>query len=123
MGAGQFCTNPGIAVVSRPIRPRLLARPMVTALSAVGTQTMLTDGIAAAYVKGRDRIAASPAVRDLLTHECDRRKATPQLFLVQGADWIGNHPLQEEVFGPLGLIVAATEDDQMLEIARAFRGS
>jgi 2,5-dioxopentanoate dehydrogenase len=121
MGAGQFCTNPGIAVV-RADQADALGAAMVAALAAVGTQTMLTEGIAAAYVKGRDRIASSPAVRELLVQMCDRRQATPQLFLVQGADWIGNHPLQEEVFGPLALIIAAKDDDQMLDIARAFDG-
>ncbi|NEY89533.1 aldehyde dehydrogenase (NADP(+)) [Tabrizicola oligotrophica] len=120
-GAGQFCTNPGIAVV-RADQAEALGAAMVTALQAVGSQTMLTEGIAAAYVQGRDRIAASPAVRDLLTQMCDRRQATPQLFMVKGSDWIGNHPLQEEVFGPLGLIIAAESEDQMLEIARAFEG-
>lgn len=121
MGAGQFCTNPGIAIVCAD-QAEALGAAMVAALQAVGTQTMLTEGIAQAYVQGRDRIAASPAVRDLLTQMCDRRQATPQLFMVKGADWIGNHPLQEEVFGPLGLIITADSDDEMLEIAKAFEG-
>jgi 2,5-dioxopentanoate dehydrogenase len=57
-----------------------------------------------------------------LVQMCDTRQATPQLFMVKGADWIGNHPLQEEVFGPLGMIVTAETDDEMLDIARAFDG-
>lgn len=120
-GAGQFCTNPGIAVV-RADQAEALGAAMVEALKAIGTQTMLTEGIAQAYVQGRDRIAAAPAVRQLLTQMCDRRQATPQLFMVKGSDWIQNHVLQEEVFGPLALIIAADSDEEMLTIASAFEG-
>ena len=54
------------------------------ALAAVGPQTMLTDGIAAAYRAGRDRVAASAGVRAVLTTICDLRNATPYLFEVTG---------------------------------------
>ncbi len=121
MGAGQFCTNPGIAVI-RADQAEAFAAAMLTALQAVGSQTMLTTGIAQAFTAGRDRIAATPGARELLVQMCDRRQAIPQLFMVKGTDWIGNHPLQEEVFGPLGMIVTAETDDEMLDIARAFDG-
>ena len=83
---------------------------------------MLTDGIAAAFAKGRDRVASEPGIRAVLTQMCDRRQATPQLFVVQGADWLGNHVLAEEVFGPLGLIVTARDAGEMLAIAASFQG-
>jgi NADP-dependent aldehyde dehydrogenase len=94
----------------------------MAALAATGAQVMLTEGIAAAYVQGRDRIAAAPGVRELLTQVCDRRQATPQLFQVRGTDWLGNHVLGEEVFGPLGLIVTAADAGEMVQIARSFEG-
>lgn len=109
-------------MVVRADQAEALGAAMVAALQAVGTQTMLTEGIASAYLRGRDRIAGAPGVRALLTQMCDRRQATPQLFLVQGSDWIGDHVLQEEVFGPLGLIIVGRDDDEMLAIARAFDG-
>lgn len=121
MGAGQFCTNPGIAIV-RAEQAEALGAAMVTALSAIGTQTMLTEGIAQAYAQGRDRMAAAPKVQELLTQMCDRRQATPQLFMVKGSDWTQNHVLQEEVFGPLALIITAESDEEMISIAKAFEG-
>ena len=66
---------------------------------------MLTDGIAEAYRAGRDRVAASAGRAEVLTSVCDMRNATPYLFEVSGDDWLANHALGEEVFGPLGLIV------------------
>lgn len=121
LGAGQFCTNPGMVVVLRD-QADALADATLAALSAVGAQVMLTEGIASAYCRGRDRIANTPGVQSLLTQVCDRRQATPQLFMVRGADWLADHALAEEVFGPLGLIVTAEDADEMLAIARSLQG-
>ncbi len=121
MGAGQFCTNPGIAVVLET-QAAAIAEAAKTALASIGAQVMLTDGIASAYRAGRDRIAAGTGVREVLTSVCDLRNATPYLFVVAGDDWLANHTLSQEVFGPLGLIVTARDPDQMLAIARSLEG-
>jgi len=122
MGAGQFCTNPGIAVILDGPDADAFASASTEALEPVGAQTMLTDGIADAYRAGRDRVAASAGVQDLLTSTCDLRNATPYLYRVSGTDWLSNHALGEEVFGPLGLIVTAKDFDEMLAIARSLQG-
>ena len=49
MGAGQFCTNPGIAVVIEGRDAESFIQAAVAGLGEVGPQTMLTDGIAQAY--------------------------------------------------------------------------
>ena len=122
MGAGQFCTNPGIAVVIDGPEADAFAAAAKDAVSKVGAQTMLTDGIAAAYRQGRDRIAAGKGVREVLTSMCDQRHATPYLFEVSGADWLADHMLAEEVFGPLGLIVRVRHTAEMRDLARSLQG-
>ncbi|HMA16758.1 MAG: aldehyde dehydrogenase (NADP(+)) [Bacteroidota bacterium] len=122
MGAGQFCTNPGIAVaVDGPALQDFVAAASA-ALEPVGPQTMLTDGIATAYREGRDRVRASAGVREVLTSTCDLRNATPYLFSTTGRDWLANEALGEEVFGPLGLVVAASGFDEMVKIAESLHG-
>ena len=121
MGAGQFCTNPGIAVV-RADQADALAEATRAALAEVGAQVMLTDGIAEAYAKGAARVARAPGVRALLTQVCDRRAAKPHLYQVTGADWLANHALGEEVFGPLGLIVTVSDEAEMQAIAQSLDG-
>lgn len=122
MGAGQFCTNPGIAVVIDGPEADTFVETAKGSLSEVGPQTMLTDGIAHAYRSGRDRIAGSAGVQELLTSTCDLRNATPYLFETTGETWLANHELGEEVFGPLGLVVRAKDADQMLDIAKSLQG-
>ncbi|MCC0025311.1 MAG: aldehyde dehydrogenase (NADP(+)) [Hyphomicrobiaceae bacterium] len=122
MGAGQFCTNPGIAVVIDSAEADAFVAEAKAALACVDAQTMLTDGIAEAYRAGRDRIAEGSGVREVLTSTCDLRNATPYLFEVSGHDWLNNEELGEEVFGPLGLIVRAADEGQMIALAQSLQG-
>ncbi|WP_029042615.1 aldehyde dehydrogenase (NADP(+)) [Cucumibacter marinus] len=122
MGAGQFCTNPGIAVIIEGAEADAFASAATEALGEVGAQTMLTGGIAEAYQSGIRRVEGSAGVRSLLTTSCQAREATPYLFEVSGKDWLANAALGEEVFGPLGLIVKAADADEMLAIAHSLEG-
>ncbi len=122
LGAGQFCTNPGIAVLIDGPEADSFVQAAKTAVGAIGPQTMLTDGIAEAYRAGRDRVAKGNGVRSVLTTTCDLRNATPYLFEVSGQDWLADHALAEEVFGPLGLIVRVRHAAEMQEIARSLQG-
>lgn len=121
-GAGQFCTNPGIAVLIDGPEADSFATAAKAAVGEVGPQTMLTDGIAEAYRAGRDRIAAGKGVRAVLTTTCDLRNATPYLYEVSGQDWLNDHALAEEVFGPLGLIIRVRHAAEMQDIARSLQG-
>ncbi|KJS14737.1 MAG: 2,5-dioxovalerate dehydrogenase, partial [Hoeflea sp. BRH_c9] len=122
MGAGQFCTNPGISVVIDGPDADAFVDATTEALAPVGAQTMLTDGIASAYRSGRDRIAAAKGVQELLTSTCDLRNATPYLFATTGKEWLDNEVLGEEVFGPLGLVVRVADFDEMMKVARSLSG-
>jgi len=122
MGAGQFCTNPGIAVAVDGPELSAFMDAATEALQTVDAQTMLTDGIAEAYRSGRDRVHASAGVREVLTTSCDQRNATPYLYATTGKDWLANEELGEEVFGPLGLVVSASDFDEVVAIARSLQG-
>lgn len=122
MGAGQFCTNPGICVVLEGADADVFVASATKALSDIGPQIMLTDGIAAAYRSGHEVISKAVGVQELLTSTCNLRSAAPYLFETTGDVWLKNEILGEEVFGPLGLIVRAKDMDEMLDIAKSLKG-
>ena len=122
MGAGQFCTNPGIAVVIDGSDADAFVDTAKAGLSEVSAQTMLTDGMADDYRTGAKRIASTSGVKDVLTTSCDLRNATPYLFETTGENWLSNHELGEEVFGPLGLVVRVKDMEEMRTIAKALDG-
>nr|WP_321454725.1 aldehyde dehydrogenase (NADP(+)) [uncultured Cohaesibacter sp.] len=121
VGAGQFCTNPGLAIILEE-QADAFGKATVEGLKAVGEQVMLTSHMADTYRKGVAAVASETGVRELLTSMCDMRNATPNLFVVSGADWLANKVLKEEVFGPMGIIVTAKNADEMLTIAKSFDG-
>ncbi len=122
MGAGQFCTNPGIAVVIDGPEADAFVAATDEALKGVGAQTMLTDGIATAYRDGADRVAGTTGVQAVLTTTCDLRNATPYLFETTGKTWLADEELGEEVFGPLGLVVRVSDVDEMVTVAKSLVG-
>ena len=122
MGVGQFCTNPGIAIVVDGPEADAFTAAATEALKAVAAQTMLTDGMAEAYRSGARRMAEGAGVKSLLTTACDGRSAAPYLFEVSAADWMGSEELSEEVFGPLGLVIRVKDTAEMLTVAESFKG-
>jgi len=122
MGAGQFCTNPGVAIVPAGAESTAFAKAASQALSATKAQVMLTDGIAQAYHDGCDRIGQGEGVQGLLVSSRKPREAAPCLYRTTGAAFLANPSLQHEVFGPLGLIVEVDGVQQMKQIAAQLEG-
>lgn len=122
MGAGQFCTNPGIAVVPQGAAGDAFVTTMAESLKAVAPQVMLTDGIARAYHAGKARFDSRNAVRPVLVTDSTGREAGPNLYEVPAEAFLADHALSEEVFGPLGLVVRVADAADMPALAAQFEG-
>jgi 2,5-dioxopentanoate dehydrogenase len=122
LGAGQFCTNPGIALVVDGDDADTFVKTATKALGDIGNQTMLTDGIADAYRSGTRRVSDSTGIQELVGTACETRDAAPYLFETSGDAWLANEELGEEVFGPLGIVVRVKDEDQLRQIAHGLQG-
>ena len=122
LGAGQFCTNPGIAVAIAGPDAEAFVTAATAAAGGIAAQVMLTDGIARACHAGRDRMAATAGVETLVPSQAGGREADPALFATTAEEWLGNDTLSEEVFGPLGLVVIAKDAGEMTAVAAALHG-
>ena len=122
MGAGQFCTNPGIAVIIDGTDAAKFINDVTTLLSKVDPQMMLTDGISNAYRAGCERMSSFDADGQLQNESEISRTALPQLFVTTGKNWLNNFELSEEVFGPSGLVVKVANFSEMMEIATKLSG-
>jgi len=122
MGAGQFCTNPGLALVPDGPDAQAFITEATEALQAAASQTMLTDGIAQAFRDGRDRIASAPEITTLVSGADGHRDASAFLYQVSAEAFEANPVLSHEVFGPLGLVVIAKDVDAFTSIARKLEG-
>lgn len=118
LGAGQFCTNPGLILAVDGAGLDDFIATAVERLRQVAPQTMLTAAICSAYQQGTAKLAAHPKVTTLATgSEAGDFQGSAALFETSGQDFIAHSELHEEVFGAASLVVRckdATELDIVL---------
>ena len=122
MGAGQFCTNPGVVLALKGEAFTALQNAAITALNASPAQKMLTDGIHSAYHSG---------VSALSKHATEvtggQRADTPRhshaaAFRVDADTWLKTPALHHEVFGAAGVFVECDDAQQMKDVAQDLEG-
>ncbi|OHZ00059.1 aldehyde dehydrogenase (NADP(+)) [Salinicola sp. MIT1003] len=124
MGAGQFCTNPGLVIaVEGPDLDAFIESASETLKSSTA-QTMLTPGIHEAYGQGVRALAANSKVREVargLEGE-GANQCQGGLFVAAGEDVIADTSLQAEVFGASSLIVACRDAAEVKRVAEVLEG-
>ena len=122
LGAGQFCTNPGVLFLPDGDAADAFIESAAVCLAEAGTQAMLTDGIADSCRAGVDRLAATSGVSLRVGDRSGGRAAGPSLFETSSRTWRDNAALAEEVFGPVGIVVRAVSVDEFVDLARSLDG-
>jgi alpha-ketoglutaric semialdehyde dehydrogenase len=126
LGAGQFCTNPGLMLAIKSPGLDLFVQTISKAIETVPSATMLTEGIWKNYnnlsksvveEKGVTLVAESTAINTGLTNQ-----STAKILTVDAADFLANPKLREEIFGPLSLLVVADDQQQLEAVAASLEG-
>ncbi|WP_211464964.1 aldehyde dehydrogenase (NADP(+)) [Collimonas silvisoli] len=123
MGAGQFCTNPGLVLGLAGADFERFAQLASQQLAQRSAATMLTVGIHAAYQQGVATLAAQAEVRQLgRVAAADGCQAAPALFIASAAAFLSNPVLGAEVFGPVSLLVACADEAELLQATEHLEG-
>ena len=124
MGAGQFCTNPGLVLgIEGPALDRFVTAAS-DAMAGAPAQVMLTPGIHKAYESGVARWASAPALKQVAAGQeaggptCGRAA----LFTMTGKDFLADPSHAEEVFGAASLLVRCADLDEMLAVTALLEG-
>ena len=122
LGVGQFCTNPGL-VFYQPGEHKF-SESLTQSLKETAPGVMLTSYIQEAYHAGVDKLAGTKGVRTLLQGARPGKgcNAPAYLFETSAATFLGDHSLEEEVFGPSTLAVTVDGKEQLLKVARQLGG-
>jgi NADP-dependent aldehyde dehydrogenase len=123
LGAGQFCTNPGLILAIEG--PELVAfeRAASEALTTLPAATMLTRQIHANYCEGVDKLNAHPAVELLARGKPGERfQGQPALFAASAAAFLAQPQLREELFGASSLIVRCPDAATLQQVLSAVGG-
>jgi len=113
MGVGQFCTNPGILIIPEEHGDFLSIIREEAKKIQVGK--MLHPGISEAFAQNKNKLLGQKNIE--VISECDA-----SLALTYADDFLSNDSLQEEVFGPFGLIVVYKSTSQLVKIAKKLKG-
>jgi len=126
LGAGQFCTNPGLVFLpDGPSSAGLIGR-LKEMMSSTPAFTMLTSRIGSAYHEGTDSLSKNTAVGILhqphVLHGSNGCSAGPGLFQTDVNSFLADPSLSAEVFGPSTLLVTYSDPELLPEIARKLEG-
>lgn len=124
LGAGQFCTNPGLVFWEASEDAAQFQNEMASNFQEAVSATMLTAGIYQAYKSAIDNLDKHASVKVLVKGKTEGTgfQGTACMLQTSAAHFLANARLEEEVFGPSTLTVTANHKSELLEIARKLQG-
>jgi 2,5-dioxopentanoate dehydrogenase len=126
LGAGQFCTKPGIVFLPENDDAVTFVDKLKKSVAESGQFNMLTSGIRSAYQSATTRRKTETGVKLLAERPAsvsDQELGVGAvLFEADTESFLRNPELAAEVFGPATLIVRHSSRAQILEIARSLGG-
>lgn len=123
MGAGQFCTNPGLLLALESEHLDTFIDAASAVLTGVDPAVMLTPGIAGAYAKGVAALDANDhATRIVTGKEAGLNRCSPALFKAKAADFLSDEGLGHEVFGSSSVIVVAKDVAELQAVIAGLEG-
>ena len=122
LGAGQFCTNPGILVIEQSEAVQTFLEDLTKVFEKLPSDTMLGGRIHSKYHQKKSEFSNSNGVSMLFDAITEPWKAGPALAMVSSSVFIKNRHLQEEVFGPFTLVVTCKNKEEMLAVGNTLNG-
>ena len=124
MGAGQFCTNPGLVLAQEGRDLDTFLRAASEALGQAPATTMLTPGIFKAYQSGVERFAAHPGIELVARGQQDSgvNRCRSALFSTDAERFLSDAALSEELFGASSLLVRCRDLGVMRELLEDLEG-
>lgn len=113
LGAGQFCTNPGLMLAIESPSLTTFKKSLADAIAAVPSATMLTNGIADNYNRLATEVINNDKASILgisnLTDKDLKNQSKAIVAEISATEFIENPEFREEIFGPYSLLVVAKD--------------
>jgi len=124
MGAGQFCTNPGLVIaIDGPDLDTFVASA-AKALTAAQPAVMLTPGIHASFERGVEELASHAAVTTV-ARGCvgdGVNQAVGALFTTDATKFTADEALSHEVFGSSSILVRCKDIAEIKTVIAKLEG-
>lgn len=124
LGAGQFCTKPGMVFVERGDTAKRFQQRLRDLVNGPAGYQLLTSGIRSSYKSAVTTRQKNPAIKSTtFSPETESAQGVgAALFEIEADAFLKNHGFEAEIFGPTTLIVESAGREQLLEIAHGLEG-
>lgn len=124
MGAGQFCTNPGLVLaIDNPATKNFLSA-YAQEITAAVPGVMLNKNICKAYTEDIAALQGNNALTELgrSAQEANGYQARPTAYSIKAADFIKDKKFGEEIFGPYNLVVLCKDEAELMQVLSGLEG-
>ena len=124
LGSGQFCTNPGLLLGIKGEHLDNFIKKLSEAIVEIEPSCMLHPNIIGAY-EGNKKQAMAQAGLELVSEYIEDvpvNFARQAVTTVEGATFLGNTALHQEVFGPFTMVVQCADKTQLEAIIKKLEG-
>jgi alpha-ketoglutaric semialdehyde dehydrogenase len=124
MGAGQFCTNPGLVLAEAGPDLDTFIHAVAAAMGPAPAATMLTPGIFQAYRAGVARLSGHKGVQEVARGELDSgcNRGQSVLFVTDAENFLADEALRHEIFGASSLVVRCKDIASMRDLLEQMEG-
>lgn len=124
MGAGQFCTKPGVVLLVDSPESATFIEQLSAALKAAPAFTLLNAGLQNNLGKTLASVASTMGTVARVPGACSgHAQTTASLYEVDSATWRRQDTLHHEAFGPAALVVRCKDVADLCATIAAVQGS
>ena len=124
LGAGQFCTNPGIIIGISNKDLEKFIQHLSDEINLVSPAPMLHPGIHKNYIEKRATALSQPEVETMAMVEepGSQLAGTAAIAYTSATNFLINPLLQQEVFGPYSIVIGCRDMLEMKAVAEKMEG-
>ena len=124
LGAGQFCTNPGIIVAVDNNDLKIFTDFLSEEIKNTAPAPMLHAGIYKNYVEKKAAALSQNFVEQVVVAEKDAalNEGSASIASTTAEAFLDNPLLQQEVFGPYSIIVKCVDINEMIKVVHHLHG-
>lgn len=124
LGAGQFCTNPGLLICLKNEQTDILLERLAYHIENTTPGTMLNSGIQQNYAHCYHNIGKQKGLKVLASAISSNliNEGLPILAHINGEDFLTNKILKDEIFGPFSLVVTCNNTEELLTVLDSLEG-
>mgnify|MGYP005989585313 CR=1 FL=1 len=124
LGSGQFCTNPGLLLAIKGDGLNEFSQTLAEEIVKIEPSCMLHPNIVGAYNSNKSKAIAQEGLKVLADFDGDSKTNYGRQIVskVDGATFLANPTLHQEVFGPFSLVVECENKNQLAQIVSKLEG-